>query len=478
MYLGRVPHPAFGIRIPEIVVDPILQAAKDVGTYVTLMLSYNRETAPKRVIESGDPKYMYMGHSGTSIADYISYAKSGARKYAVVVEIEADHVSIMRSVERAIKRITGGGFEEGLSEKDIEFSLKYIREELEEAHDAGGVDFITIDTCELVDLTIDRLRDDEVLSRYEELDDGVRRELERVYLDRKFVLASRNIVLELKFDRVKLARCALKLLRSVEYSLRIREIAEEILGRRIGTEIAFDELPGETDEHELFFYLNELRRRGVMPDFVAPNIGFRKREDYDKPLTKLYRKLRALHTVASSMGCYISIHSGSGAHPYSDKGFGVWHVVREATDSMVKYKMSGVFIQLALEVMSRFPRSSKPRRVYEEIYDAVIDHLRKVVEERGPLYSKALEDMLARYRGSRDPREDVFRHYFFVFQCLRDSRGVRWLRNAVVEVFNESEELKRAYSKEVKALIYRLCRALGYEGTVYRYPLGTEGVGG
>ncbi len=472
MYLGRIPRPAFGIRIPEIVVEPILEAAKECGTYVTLMLSYNRETAPRRVIESSDPKYMYMGHTGTSIRSYIEAARSYASKLNVVIEVEADHVSIMKSVERAIKRITGAGFEAGVSEQDIEFSFKYIEEELREAKEAGGVDFVTVDTCELIDLSVDDMSSSEVMARYEEVvDSEIRRDLERRYLGKEFVLSSRNCSVVLKFDKELIARLALKYLKSIEYCVKLCNFVEDVLGKRVGFEIAFDEVPRETREEELFFYLNELRVRGVVPDFVAPNIGFKKREDYDKPLSHLYNRLRRLYTVALANGCYISIHSGSGAHPYSDKGFGVWHVVREATDGMVKYKMSGIFIQLALEVMSKFPPGSKPRAVYEEVYDAVIEHLRNVVEKRGSLYSAELEKMLKSYRGERDPREDVFRHYFFVFQCLRDSNGRRWLRERVIEVFEESKELREAYKREVKALIYRLCRALGYEGSVYRYSL-------
>ncbi len=472
MYLGRIPRPAFGIRVPEVVLEPILEAVKDVGSFVTLMLSYNRETAPSRIIESRDPKYMYLGHTGTSIKSYISNARSKANQIGVPVEIEADHVSLMKSAERAIKRIAGAGFEAGLSEEDIRFSLSYIEEELKEAKEAGGVDFVTLDTCELIDLSVDKLSDKELLSRYEnEIDLDVRRDLERRYLGRRFVLATRNCVVAIKFSKELIARCALKYLKSIEYCVKLASVVEETLGSKVGIEIAFDEVPHETKEEELLFYLNELRVRGLDVDFVAPNVGFRKREDYDKPLSKLYVKLRRLYTVASSMGCYISIHSGSGAHPYSDKGFGVWHVVREATDGMVKYKMSGVLIQLALEVMSRFPSGSLPRKVYEEIYDAVIDHLRKVVVEKSALYSKELEEMLNRYKGDRNPRADVFRHYFFVFQCLRDENGRRWLRDRFVEAFEKSSELRELYRKEVKELVYRLCRALGYEGSVYRYTL-------
>ncbi len=476
MYLGKLPRPAYGIRLPDIVAPALLKSFKNLGVLGTLMLSYHRETAPRRVIESTDPKYFYFGHTGTSIDEYITKARSYAEELSIPVEIEADHVSIMGSVERAIKRIAGAGFEAGLSEAEIQASLSYIEEEFREVSKVGGVDFVTIDTCELVDLRVDEMSDSEAVAEYENrIEPEARRELEARYLDKVFTFLGSDRVIRFRISRAELARLSLKYLKSIEYVARIVEIVEKYNGREFGIEVALDELPQVTRAKEAFFYINELLARGIHVDFVAPNIGFAKREDYRGDLYQLFERVRNLHTVLSSLGAYISIHSGSGAHPYSDKGFGVWQVLRKATSGALKYKMSGVLIQLLLEVMARFPPGSRPRRLYEEIFDAVVQHLKKELDSGRGLASPALEKMLGEYeeeasRGrARDPRSEVFRHYFFVFQTLRDEKGRRWLRDAVLELYREDEEFRKAYEREVLDLVERQCRALGYIGNALRY---------
>jgi len=478
LYLGKLPRPAFGVRIPEIVAPALIKAFRRLSVAGTLMLSYHRETAPKRVIESRDPKYFYFGHTGTSIEDYVTRCRSLAEEMGVVIEVEADHVSIMGSVERAIKRIAGAGFEAGLSEEDIRASLSYIEEEFREVGRVGGVDFVTVDTCELVDLSTDRLSDEEVVARYEsEIDESTRRELERHYLGKTFTFLGPDRVIVLKFTRPRLARLALKFLKSVEYVERVLEIVRRYNEREFGVEIALDELPQITSLDEAFFYVNELRRRGIYPDFVAPNIGFSKREDYRGDLGELFERVRSMHVVLSSLGTYISVHSGSGAHPYSDKGFGVWAALREATGGAIKYKMSGVLIQLMLEVMARQRPGSRARRLYEEIFDAVLNHLKKELEKGTGLASPALERIIREYEHSvergetapRDPRAEFFRHYFFVFQTLRDEKGVRWLREEVVRLFEEDRALREEYENEVYDLVRRECEALGLAGNVLRF---------
>ena len=478
MYLGKIPRPAYGIRLPDIVAPALLKSFKRLNVLGTLMLSYHRETAPKNVIESRDPRYFYFGHTGTSIEEYISKARRFADELSIPIEIEADHVSIMGSVERAIKRIAGAGFEGGLSDDEIRTSLSYIEEEFREVSRVGGVDFVTIDTCELVDLRVDGMDEKEVLSEYENrIESDVRRELEKRYLGKVYTFLGSDRVVWFKIDRVELARLSLKYLKSIEYVVQIVDIVRRYNGKEFGIEIALDELPEITKVKDMFFYLNELRVRGVDIDFVAPNIGFAKREDYRGDLNQLLERVRTLHIVSSSLGAYLSIHSGSGAHPYSDKGFGVWHVLRQATGGMLKYKMSGVLIQLLLEVMASFPPGSKPRRLYEEIFDSVIQHLKKEIESKRGLASPALERMVREYEEAvakgalptRDPRSEVFRHYFFVFQTLRDETGRRWLREAVLELYSENEDLRKAYEKEVLDLVERQCRALGYVDNAIRY---------
>jgi len=477
-YLGPIPHLATGVRLPDIVIPPILKAFKDTDSVGGLMLSYNRETAPSSIISSTDTKFLLRGHTGTSIAEYISKAREYTGLYGVPMEIEADHVSLMASPERAIKRITGAEFEYGLSDREIKDSLTYIEMEFKEAAKVGGVDFITIDTCELVDLSVDKLDSKRVIELYEsQFDSEERKRLEKEYCNREFTFIDNGVILRVKFKKDTVAKLALKFLKSIEYVKVIYNLALNYIEKPFGIEVSLDEIPLVTKPEELLFYLNELHRIGVYPDFIAPNIGFKKREDYDGDLEELKKIVKTLHVIAKSYGALLSLHSGSGAHPYSDKGVGTWNTIREATNGMVKYKVSGVYIQLLLEIMSRFPEGSKPRRLYEEIFDTVYDYLKEEVKRKTLLYSPALEKALNTYdeRVRREanikynPRVDFFRHYFFIFQAIRDSKGKRYLRSRVLELYSENDDLRRIYEREAYDLTRRILVKLGLDRNVLKY---------
>ncbi|RLG83309.1 MAG: hypothetical protein DRO39_08605 [Thermoprotei archaeon] len=392
------------------------------------------------------------------------------------MEVEADHVSITVSPERAVKRIAGGGFEAGLSDAEVEEALRYIEEEMREVQRHGGVDFVTVDTCELIDFTADRMGLPELEARYEELlDPDERRALEKLYLGRVYRFLGNGVVYEVRFSREEVMRLAVKYWRSLAHVPWVLDIARRYIEGPFGVEVAFDETPSPTPPKDLVFYLSELRRLGVDPDFIAPNVGFAKREDYTGDLEELRSRIIVLSAIARGFGTALSFHSGSGAHPYSDKGPGVLEVVREATGGLLKYKVSGVYIQLLLEVMSRFPQGSPPRRLYEEIFDYVLGEVRRYVSERTGLYTPALEDMLKRYesaegrRGVRNPRADFFRHYFFLFQAAFDPKRGRWLREEVLRLYSENRELRDAYEREATELTLRLVGKLGFTGNLYRF---------
>lgn len=473
MYLGKLPRPAFGVRIPDIVVPTILKCFKKLDITGTLMLSFNRETAPEKYIKSLDQKHFYLGHTGTSIGELIEKITHYSSLYSMPVEIEADHVSIMGSVERALKKIAGVPVEEPLTQAEIQFSLEYIEEEFKEVSKNGGIDFVTIDTCELINYNADKIPDKEVIDLYESrIEPDVRRELERYYANKTFEFISDDRILRIKFRKSDVARLYLKYSSSIEYALKVYDLIKKYVHNEFGVEIAFDETPYKSSLKDILFFTLELKRRGLEPDFLAPNIGYKKREDYDNELKVLYEDLKNIVTLLNGLSVNISIHSGSGHNPYSDKGYGVWRTVGIATNGRVKYKMSGVFIQLLLEVMSRMPSGSKARKIYEEIYDAVIDHLKQVVEAKEALYSKELESMLMQYEGSKqkwDPRANIFRHYFYVFQALRNEKSCRVYRETLIQLYNEDSELRRAYEQEVYELIERLALALNYISNSMRY---------
>lgn len=477
MYLGKMPRPAFGIRIPEIVAPAILKSFKELNMAGTLMLSFNRETAPEKFISSLDPKHFYLGHTGTSISKYITSAMEFSKRFSVPIEVEADHVSIMGSVERALKRIAGVAVEEGLSNNEIEESLSYIEEEFREVARVGGVDFVTIDTCELVNTKIEVLSSKEILDMYEsEVEPEYRKVLENRFL-RSLNFVSDDRVVAIKFTKTDVAKLALKYGKSIRYVEKVLEVVRRYNEREFGVEVALDELPLRTGVKDALFYVVELVNRGVNVDFIAPNIGFKKREDYTEDLSILYEHARNLHTVLSSMGVYISIHSGSGAHPYSDKGAGVWDTVRRATGGFIKYKMSGVLIQLLLEILHQSEPGTRARRVYEEIYDSVIEHIHSVVRSRSGIYSPELEKLLRAYEEDsarqpsyrRNPRADIFRHYFYIFQAVRDHTGFRRLREELVNLLETNTEVRKRYEAEVHNLIERFSKALGFTNNISRY---------
>jgi len=477
-YLGSIPRLAIGVRLPDIVIPPVLKAFKARDAVGTLMLSYHRETAPSDVIASGE--FILLGHSGTSITEYITKATKYAEDYGAIIEVEADHVSLMASPERAIKRITVGVFEYGLSESEIRESLNYIEREFKEVNEAGGVDFVTIDTCELIDLGINKLGSSDVLAAYEErFDSDFRKKLEEKYINRTFKFISNNgKIYVIKFSKEDIARLALKYYKSIEYVKVVYDTIRKYLDdREFGVEIALDEVPEVTNPKEVFFFLSELKRIGIDPDFIAPNVGFKKREDYDGDLRVLEETIRKLHAITSSLGVLLSFHSGSGAHPYSDKGLGTWGVVRRATNGLLKYKVSGVYIQLLLEVMSKFPPMSEPRRLYEEIFDAVLEYLKKDIKHKKGLYSPQLERLVKRYEEAvkkvpqkrRDPRTDFFRHYFFIFQAVMDANRRRYLREKVIDLYSKHKELQGIYEKEAAELTLRIIDKLGLKGNYIKY---------
>jgi len=102
-YLGSLARPAVGIRIPEILLNGILEACKKRNVAIGFSLSFGRETAPEYVINAAPGKYpIVMGHTGTSITKYALMAAQAAREKGVPVEIEAGHVMIAGSAAEAV----------------------------------------------------------------------------------------------------------------------------------------------------------------------------------------------------------------------------------------------------------------------------------------------------------------------------------------------------------------------------------------
>jgi len=463
-------HPAFGVRIPEIFLEGIMRALKSTGTAAGLMLSYHRETAPERVINAPPGAFeITRGHTGTSIRQYISASVEAARKFKVVVEIEADHLAAVTSSAEAVKRISGARASHA-GAGSLDEALSYVEEEVKEAASTGYINFFTLDSCDYIDYSAERLSDYEAVSLLQQAYEDGASLLRRYTTPRRFI-AEDGSFFEVRLRESEVARIALKLRRALEVLDKLYQIVRKHADWQVGFEIAFDETPHPTRPEELLFLMEELRLKGLQPDFVAPNVGFEKRADYRGDLGELRDRVARLAAVARSYGALLSFHSGSGSSPWSGKGQGVYEVLLEATGRKLKYKISGVYYELLLSILSRQPPGSRARRLYEELYQAVIDFLRDQVRGRKELYSDTLARQLEEYealasKGATYPlHAEVFRHYSFVALNLRVD-GRRVFRESLVELYKEDEQLRKVIDREVAELTLRLIDGLKFSGNV------------
>uniref|UniRef100_A0A7C4FFT1 Uncharacterized protein n=1 Tax=Thermofilum pendens TaxID=2269 RepID=A0A7C4FFT1_THEPE len=467
-YLGPLHHPAFGVRIPEIFLEGIMRALKSTGTAAGLMLSYHRETAPESVINAPPGVFeITRGHTGTSIRHYISASVEAARRYRIVVEIEADHLAALTSSVEAVKRISGAHASySGVGSLDE--ALSYVEEEVKEAASTGYINFFTLDSCDYIDYGAEKLSDYEALSLLEQVYGDSTSILRRYTMPRRFI-AEDGKFFEVKLREGEVARIALKLHRALGVLEKLHQIVRKHVDWQVGFEIAFDETPHPTRPEELLFLMEELRLRGLQPHFVAPNVGFEKRADYRGDLGELRYRVARLAAIARSYGALLSFHSGSGSSPWSGKGQGVYEVLLEATGGRLKYKISGVYYELLLSILSRQPLGSKARRLYEELYQSVIDFLRDQVRGRKELYSDALARQLDEYETLASKGDayllhaEVFRHYSFIALNLRVD-GRRIFRESLVELYNEDEQLRKTIDREVAELTLRLVDGLKFSG--------------
>jgi len=476
-YLGRLPHPSVGIRIPEVLLEGILNAYKKHRVAGGLELSYNRETAPKWVINAPPGVYeITRGHTGTSIESYLTLGATFAKRKGVIVEMEADHLSVDISSAQAVKRISGYKEEVKLTEKDIKLAIDYVKSEIEEAIATGYINFFTLDTCGLIDTSVEKLKESELEKRfYEEFNKTGADKLITRYVQRNYsFIGSSGQLFRVSIPKRRLMQIALKFKASLDITFKMVNYLRSKMNKPFGIEIAFDETPYVTREDELLFYLSELHVKGIKPDFIAPNVGFEKKMDYIGDLNQLKRRVEMLSAIAMSYDAFLSFHSGSGSNPWSGKGPGVYEVLLAATGGNLKYKISGIYIELLMELLSSYPKGSRQRNLYEEIFNEVYRYVKGEVEKRGPLDSPALRRQLAEYEkkfkkaNPYNPRIPLFRYYSFIALNLRDKAGRRYLREGIVDLYENDNNFRAKVDKEVEALTSRLINGLKFTNNIIK----------
>lgn len=476
IYLGPIAHPAVGVRIPGILLTGILRAYKRRNVAGGLELSFGRETAPDFVIEAPPGVYpIVMGHTGTSIKKYMTMSAEAAREHCVIIEIEADHL-IIGSLLRAIKRIAGVKEIGRISQVELKKSLEYNKAEIDEAISTNVVNAFTTDTSDLINYEVRTLTDEEAKTKFSNLfSNKERNKLYRTFLSREFVFEGIHYSnYRYRINEFQLMRLALKFRDSIRVNLQIYNYIKRKMNRPFGFEISLDETPEMTRDEEILFYLSEWQTFGAHADFIAPNIGFKKRMDFHGNLKELETRIAKQAAIARSFGALLSIHSGSGTTPYSGKGRGTYRALVNATGGDLKYKISGVYIELLFEIMASFRPHSKERKLYNKIFDVVYNYLRDELESDGFLASKSLRTQMEKYdeevaggiRERRSPRAAFFRFNSFLALNLRDAEGTRYLRDALVALYRDDTEFRKQVDREVEKLTIRLLDGLNFGNNI------------
>jgi len=473
--LGVVKHPAIGIRMPELLLPGILSAYKQRKVAGALMLSFGRETAPQAVISAAPGKWeITLGHTGTSIRQYQTMGAKEAKKAGVTVEIEADHLIVIGSSTAAVQRIAGYHAESHISEQELEKSLAYNMRAIDEAAKVGVVGCFTTDTSDLFWLEADGLSAAQVRKLFKERFEAAdRRRILRRYRDGRSFQAPGGRKVSVTISQTQAMRLALKFQKSLEINARIYEYCRQKLGDRpFSFEISLDETADMTSPRETLFYLTEWKAMGLPCHYFAPNVGFGKRADFRGDMTKLEARVRRHHAIAQGVGkALLSIHSGSGTTPYSGKGRGTYEAILAGTGGAVKYKISGVYFELLMEMLAALPARSEGRKLYNQIFDRVLRLLRREVKQGGPLAQPLLVRQLEKYdrtiardvKRKRDPRADFFRFNSYLALNMRDEDGRRYFRDALVELVAGDDEFRAKFDAEVAALTLRLIDGLHFE---------------
>ncbi len=472
--LGLVKHPAIGIRIPELFLPGILAAYKQRNVAGDLMLSFGRETAPEKVIRAKPGVWeITRGHTGTSIKKYMTLGAREAKKAGVTVEIEADHLIVIGSSTAAVQRIAGYHAESHISPQELKKSLEYNKMAVDEAVATGVVGCFTTDTSDLFWLEADRLSADRVRRVFAERfkPEAAKKLLRRYRRKRKFRAPGGKSV-SVTISPLQAMRMALKFQESLKINARICRYCKKKLGRKpFSFEISLDETADMTSPRETLFYLTEWKAMGLPCHYFAPNIGFEKRADYTGDMAELEKRTRQHHAIAQRVsGALLSIHSGSGTTPYSGKGKNTYEAILAATRGQVKYKISGVYYELLLELLAALPPRSEGHRLYNQIFDGVLKLVKAEVRQGRPLAQPLLIQQLNKYHSQvarnpkkkRDPRADFFRFNSYLALNMRDEKGKRYFRDALVQYVKSDKAFRTEFDEQVQALTLRLIDGMDF----------------
>jgi len=250
----------------------------------------------------------------------------------------------------------------GRNEEELQASLELNRIAIAESKDYTK---FTVDTSRLFGFPVELSAEDE-------------KRLKDAFLGRTFripnILPRKPYFYTYTFDEGEILHLGRKYWRACQVHKELYDFIFEL--RRyepFDYELSLDETEAPTDPKELLFYLvllyhvMEFPWRGVSS--VAPNLGFRKRADYEGDIEgDLKPRASECASILDYFGAVLCVHSGSGAGIETGKGPGVDQALAEATGGRLILKVSGIYQEILWRTLADSP-NPQDRALFERAWD-------------------------------------------------------------------------------------------------------------
>ncbi|MFB9769210.1 tagaturonate epimerase family protein [Lactiplantibacillus modestisalitolerans] len=172
----------------------------------------------------------------------------------------------------------------------------------------AGCSMITLDCTEKIHNEIADLSDDELDAKFNALDVDLVKYFNETYLDKDFQISDQASV---HFSKKDVEQSVLIFFGAVEYAEFIYH--KFVVPYNLDFEISMDETIVPTTPANHYFFANELHRKGITPETLAPKFygEFQKAIDYIGDIDRFEREYVVHEAIAEHFGYKLSIHSGS-----------------------------------------------------------------------------------------------------------------------------------------------------------------------
>jgi len=455
----------------------LLRALRQIRAISDFQLSAGREFSLTKVVKSAPGKYPeWLGHTGLDASTlYGTIAKECFKSNLPMYGTEIDHLIVTGRPEEAISRIRDHAArsfspnQSSTAETGLQESIRYNRQIIDESTRTGFVRGMTVDTSSLLREEFDDMEKWTGQTLKEEFERRFSENKRRNLVNRyhpgdpfRFQPHDGSEEVQLDFSEEDVMRLALKFKPSLAINKELFDyMSKAMKGETFFFEPSLDEAPKLTTSKELLFYLAESRQMGMPADLIAPNVGFRKREDYEGDLNELRSRVRELSTIASHFGAILDFHSGS------DKNLQVYHTVSRACHGRLKLKMSGVYQLLYFDALASFPHRTKERGLFERIWHYTLRYAKQKADEGDQTAKSQIEDIHrkmenARKRGGRyrpNSKDNFFRYYSFIVAAAKRNSGPYLFRDSLYRLAH-TRRISEKYSEKVLRQTITVAKAL------------------